>query len=218
MENLGSRIQLLREEKGYTQEELAAMLFVSRQTISNYERNKSQPSLEMLERLAGALDTDMASLLSAPRDKKRDIRPLLLEGSVCLVLLSAYIVLNWVAAVYMREHFDASPLYWVRILLRPGLWAAFGCFLMSVLTTAANISVKQRKWFRPLRLLILLIIAFYLVVTCSHPVLSEVSRKWSSLVYWILGAKPNHPFPQAYLAVAFTFGAALRILRPQNFR
>lgn len=218
MENLGFRIQRLREEKGYTQEELAAMLFVSRQTISNYERNKSQPSLEMLEQLAGALDTDIASLLTVSRDKKRDIRPLLLEGGVCLVLLSAYIVLNRVAAVYMREYFDARPLYWVQILLRPGLWAALGYFLLSVLATAANVSVNQRKWFRPLRLLILLITAFYLVVTCSHPVLSEVSRKWFSLVYWILGVRPNHPFPQAYVAVAFTFGAALRILRPGNSR
>lgn len=218
MENLGSRIQRLREGKGYTQEELAAMLFVSRQTISNYERNKSQPSLEMLEQLAGALDTDMTSLLTVSRDKKRDVGPLLLEGGVCLLLLGTYLILQRMAVVCRTEHFDALPLYWVYILPCPGLWAALGYFLMSVFVTAANVSVKQRKWFRPLRLLIFLIIAFYLVVTCSHPFLYEESRKWSSLVYWILGTKPNHPFPQAYLAVAFIFGAALRILRPGSFR
>ena len=69
MTDIGSTIQRLREAKGYTQDQLAEKLFVSRQTVSNYERNKSQPSLEMVERIAEIFDMDTASFLPIIQDR-----------------------------------------------------------------------------------------------------------------------------------------------------
>ena len=41
MRDIGKNIRTLREKKGMTQEELAQALFVTRQTVSNYETGVS---------------------------------------------------------------------------------------------------------------------------------------------------------------------------------
>lgn len=41
MANVGKNIRILRTKKGMTQDELAEKLFVSRQTVSNYENGVS---------------------------------------------------------------------------------------------------------------------------------------------------------------------------------
>ncbi len=41
-QNLGEKIRQARREKGMTQEQLAQALFVSRQTVSNWENGVSQ--------------------------------------------------------------------------------------------------------------------------------------------------------------------------------
>lgn len=41
MTNIGKNIRILRTEKKMTQDELAEKLFVSHQTVSNYERGVS---------------------------------------------------------------------------------------------------------------------------------------------------------------------------------
>ena len=42
MANVGKNIRILRTKNGMTQDELAEKLFVSRQTVSNYENGVSQ--------------------------------------------------------------------------------------------------------------------------------------------------------------------------------
>lgn len=63
MKQLGIRIRALREKQGLTQQELADRLQVTRQTVSHYEIGRSQPDLEMLERMVGVLNVDVAVLL-----------------------------------------------------------------------------------------------------------------------------------------------------------
>ena len=57
-----NRIKQLRLAKGYRQEELAAALGVSRQTIIAIENNKYNPSLELAMRLARYLQTTVEDL------------------------------------------------------------------------------------------------------------------------------------------------------------
>lgn len=49
---LGTRIQELRSSFGWSQVELAKRLGVAKQTVSNWENENIQPSIEMLIRLA----------------------------------------------------------------------------------------------------------------------------------------------------------------------
>lgn len=46
------RLRQLRNEKGWTLEQVAAEINVSNQTISNWEKGKTQPDIESLIRLA----------------------------------------------------------------------------------------------------------------------------------------------------------------------
>lgn len=49
---LGTRIQELRSAFGWSQVELAKRLGVAKQTVSNWENENIQPSIEMLVRLS----------------------------------------------------------------------------------------------------------------------------------------------------------------------
>ena len=73
MAKIGRNIREQRMKKGLSQEELAEKLYVTRQTISNYETGKSNPDVEMLARIAEELDIDI-QLLIYGETKKRDMK------------------------------------------------------------------------------------------------------------------------------------------------
>lgn len=66
---LGDNIKKYRKEKGYTQEELSAMLHVVRQTLSKWENNVSVPDAEILIRISKALDVPVSILLDLPQEE-----------------------------------------------------------------------------------------------------------------------------------------------------
>ena len=61
--NYGERISKLREEKNITQKELASKLYVTDKTISSWESNRTEPSLEMIIRLSEVLECSATYLL-----------------------------------------------------------------------------------------------------------------------------------------------------------
>ncbi len=62
---LNEKLKQLRKEKGYTQESLAIELNVVRQTVSQWEKGRSVPDAEMLQRIAEVFEVDVSQLLSA---------------------------------------------------------------------------------------------------------------------------------------------------------
>ena len=60
---LGDNIATLRKQRGMTQQTLADALYVTRQTISKWEKNLSVPDADALVRLADALETTVQTLL-----------------------------------------------------------------------------------------------------------------------------------------------------------
>ncbi|MDB4866900.1 MAG: family transcriptional regulator [Cohnella sp.] len=50
--NIGSRIALLRDQRGWTQEKLATSLGISRAALSHYEKNRREPDMETLTKVA----------------------------------------------------------------------------------------------------------------------------------------------------------------------
>ena len=53
---LGENIKIYRQKKGYTQEEVANRLHVTRLTISKWEKNYSVPDAEVFVKLADVLE------------------------------------------------------------------------------------------------------------------------------------------------------------------
>jgi putative transcriptional regulator len=69
MANVRNRIKELRDARGWTQQDLAEAVGVSRQSINSIERNRYEPSLElalMFARLFG-VSTDEIFLLEKPQ-------------------------------------------------------------------------------------------------------------------------------------------------------
>lgn len=59
----------LRTRKGYSQEELAEKLFVTRQAVSRWETGETTPNTETLKLLSGLYDVSINTLLGSPRQR-----------------------------------------------------------------------------------------------------------------------------------------------------
>lgn len=62
-EKLGKKIQKRRKELGYTQEELAELVRLSRTHMGHIEQGRKSPSLEVLEKIAKALRVKVKDLI-----------------------------------------------------------------------------------------------------------------------------------------------------------
>ena len=61
-------IQQLRTQKGLSQEELAAKVFVTRQAVSRWETGETTPSIDTLKLLSKLFDVSINTLLGSPRE------------------------------------------------------------------------------------------------------------------------------------------------------
>lgn len=77
-ESFGVRLAQLRRDAGLSQQGLAQALSVTRQAVSNWERDQTVPDLDMLRSLTAALGTDMNTLCgmeALPRRRPRRTLP-----------------------------------------------------------------------------------------------------------------------------------------------
>lgn len=90
---IGNKIASLRKNAGISQDELAQKIYVSRQTISNWENNKSLPDLKSLLLLATCFKTTVTDLASPDMNnfKAHSIRHkiywLYFSDFICLILV-----------------------------------------------------------------------------------------------------------------------------------
>ena len=80
---LKEKLQALRKQKGLTQEELAAALFVSRTAVSKWESGRGTPNLDSLKAIAALFSVSLDQLLSddaplpAPQESRANFRDLI---------------------------------------------------------------------------------------------------------------------------------------------
>ena len=63
--NIGNQIKKYREQLKISQEELADKIFVTRQTISNWENNKNYPDIKSLSLLSYNLNVSLDDLIKS---------------------------------------------------------------------------------------------------------------------------------------------------------
>ncbi len=99
--DIGLRIKKLREQQKISQEELALKIFVSRQTISNWETNKSCPDVKSLIMLSKifhvSLDDfikedikEMREIVEKETIKKFNVMSVVFLAELIVVTVSAY--------------------------------------------------------------------------------------------------------------------------------
>ena len=72
-QSLSTKLKELRKVHGYTQDDVAAVLGIVRQTYSHYETGKRTPSSESLFKLAGFYNISVNDLMQLTMDIDREI-------------------------------------------------------------------------------------------------------------------------------------------------
>ena len=120
---IGSNIRKLRTSQGLTQDQLAERLFVTRQTVSNWERGASQPDLEQLEAIAAALGVEVMELLYGPKPKEGPSRKRLVGGGICF----AVSVILWavgkfwmlpIIEAWVKRNYQMGQLYFYELVYK----------------------------------------------------------------------------------------------------
>ena len=69
-EKFGLKVKFLREEKGFSIEQLANISNVDRNYISDIEKGQRNVSITIIEKIIQALDLDLATFFNDPRFEK----------------------------------------------------------------------------------------------------------------------------------------------------
>ncbi len=87
---IGEKLIKLRKIKGYSQQDVADMLDVTRQTISNWECNQGAPTLDKAKQLSELYQVSLDDLVGNENmfiTKQKEISPLLLSllNKTCII-------------------------------------------------------------------------------------------------------------------------------------
>ena len=102
MSNFGNNLNRLRKKEGYSQEELANKLHVTRQTISKWELEQTAPDLKDLKKISDVFNISLDELISEnnineKKVKNKKTKKILL---IILLLLILIIILLFINRIY----------------------------------------------------------------------------------------------------------------------
>lgn len=128
-ETIGRRIAELRDARGWSQEELAERLHVSRQTVSNWERGKTLVDVQSLAAMAGEVGCPLSELLG--EEQVRAARRGTEAARRELGVIYGALALLWVPAIALdlTERISGTNLLWVwcalLVVCAPLAWRAW---------------------------------------------------------------------------------------------
>ena len=88
MSKISKNIKKLRTQCGMTQEELAGRIHVTRQTVSSWETDRTQPDIEILQLLADAFGVEIEQLIYGKRKNPAEEKEKLLFSNTLVTVLS----------------------------------------------------------------------------------------------------------------------------------
>lgn len=192
MRDIGKNIRDIRKARGMTQDALAAALFVTRQTVSNYENGKSRPDLDMLLRIAEVLGTDANAIFygpPVPQSKKDGKRWLIISGCVLAGLAALY----WVLCILFPKESLWGWQHSIRLInqliMIPAVMFSLGWFLTHCLSVVGNLQQLQYERTKAARVIALIL--FGLLVLIPAPI----------IVFYIVVAYRSY----AYASFSMTF-------------
>jgi transcriptional regulator with XRE-family HTH domain len=120
---LGDNIRKYRLIKGYKQKELAEILNIKRSTYSNYENNRRVPEIDVLEKIAKALDVTIHDLIEMSYEN--------------LIKTNSRSVEIWINdKVFSNEEKEAIQMHFSELLLR----------YKKLINTASNEKIKLQEF------------------------------------------------------------------------
>ena len=144
MRDIAKNIRSLRTVRNLTQDELAEKLFVTRQTISNYETGKSRPDVEMLARIAEVLETDVNTLIYGPQPaiQKSELKSLIIGTTSATLTWILFLILSPIAHEYKCRSYQIGPTMILHLCLKPLACLVTGWALLQLI----GIALKRRPF------------------------------------------------------------------------
>lgn len=166
MAAVGKNIRSLRTSKHMTQDELAERLFVSRQTVSNYETGKSHPDIEILVKISEIFDTDVNALIygiPVPPSRKKEFRTTAIVTVVLLLLGISVFTLGSISQKWRQQYYVISPGLLLDAFLLPCFYVLLGWDLMQVISLLFGAKPLKSRRVGGIHYLIIVILLAYAV-------------------------------------------------------
>lgn len=157
MRNIGKNIKAIRQSKDMTQEALAEALFVTRQTISNYENGRSKPDLDMLLKIAEVLHTDVNTVIYGPpppQNKASAWRWTVISLVALVIIWTMYFVNRAVFNEGFRGYIYSARLINMEAVL-PAAMFLLGWTSLHLLSQLCGFSQVTGRRTKPVRIILL---------------------------------------------------------------
>ena len=134
--NVGARIKKYREKQNISQDELALKVFVSRQTISNWETNKSYPDIKSLSMLSNIFHVTLDDFIKGDIEEMKRI--------VSKEKIEKFNIMSYIFLVEMLiVMFSAYPLFTLDGYIGVIIWALF--FVITFVTAIVIEKFKKKN-------------------------------------------------------------------------
>lgn len=182
MRDIGKNIRDMRESKNLTQDQLAEKLFVTRQTVSNYETGKTRPDVDMILRIAQVLDTDANCVfygMPAQADRRRELIKSAITALIALAAVIALLVFKDYAMAYKSTTYKVGPAMLYGCLLRPLVTLGCGWCVMQVLSPVFKLKLKPiRSRTARIAQIVLIAVLAVILVLMTLLVLNSFQPAW----------------------------------------
>ena len=134
--DIGLKIKKLREQQKISQEELALKIFVSRQTISNWETNKSCPDVKSLITLSDIFNVSLDNFI---KDDIKEMREVVEKATIKKFNVISVVFLIELIVVAV----SAYPLFSIKGNIGIVIWF---CLFAITLYTASKIEKFKKSY------------------------------------------------------------------------
>ncbi|MBQ3547403.1 MAG: helix-turn-helix transcriptional regulator [Clostridia bacterium] len=175
MTSIGKNIKQIRIKNNMTQEELAAALFVTRQTISNYETGKSNPDIDTIIKIAELFEVDANTVIyGLPLDahQKRNRSWAISTGIFLVVLFIADFLLHTFFEQYNDYYLFPPPVNILKFSLFPLTFFVCGFYAMHIIGLFTPIKPFNNLAAKITRIIVFIIILVFAVGTLYYAAFS----------------------------------------------
>jgi transcriptional regulator with XRE-family HTH domain len=183
MRDIGKNIRNLREQNNLTQEELADQLFVTRQTVSNYEHGKTRPDVDMIMKIADVLNVDANTVfygISTSKNRKTDFRRLMGSSIVLLMMVIGAMVLHPLCLSFQSRTYITAPSFILSMFFDPILMLVLGWWIMQGVGIVLKPKGLSQLWTKKARRTVIMILLLCFALELPYAI-------WEVAV-WIIAA------------------------------
>lgn len=245
MANIGKHIKKFRMQKNMTQDELAEKLFVSRQTISNYENNKSHPDIEVLVKIADIFETDVNTLVNGEETHNEQRK----KAMKCIIKITILFIIAIILVWFRREvlyRYQGIGVFMSPFIIRvvvdeiisSSFCAVFGYHVMKGILLLLQTEGVKGKFVGSIHKAIQMLFCAYYVIMLPywlHSIIevidfwkwkmTENTGGWSPSVFeffpawdWIVDkiSWVHFLYPEVFMLIFFVIGALLGIIKKEK--